>query len=167
MGHRGLHPRDADRWKLTAWDALDGARRDAAADAVHQLRALLADVAGKWAGLAPDVRALDAFPTEVQLGRLIREQQDAGAPCTPDAVPSEARSCVVPEVGEQPGLQDVAWWEPEAQTAALKLKSFVVAAEAERLQLPVAEAAQPRAGRVALVQAALMPRGPQASQPQE
>ena len=59
-GSAGPTPRDALRRATAAWDAWDGARRGAAADAAPAGGALRDAGAGKSAGRAPDVRERDA-----------------------------------------------------------------------------------------------------------
>ena len=87
---------DAAQSEPSAWDAWDGARQGAVADASHQLRALLADGdAGKSADPERVVRAQDAsYPRELPLALLALAEQDAEAePCRPDAAQSGEQSC--------------------------------------------------------------------------
>jgi hypothetical protein len=80
----------------SAWDALDGARRDEAADVPHQLQPLLAaGDAEKSADPERVVRAPDAwFLLERPLALLLPAEQDAVAePYRPDVAQSGEQSC--------------------------------------------------------------------------
>ena len=119
VARQGPHRGDVARLHPCVWGAWDGARQDAAADAAHPCRAVLADAdAGKWAGLAPDVQEQDAFRTALQ--SKVREQQGAAEPCKPDAVPFEARSCGAPELAGQTELRDAACSEPQVPTGLMR-----------------------------------------------
>jgi hypothetical protein len=79
-----------------AWDAWDGARLDAAADAARPLPDLLPDAdAEKWAD-----REQDAPEQDESLQSIVRSaHRDAAAElCRPDADPFAAQSCAVPEL---------------------------------------------------------------------
>ena len=104
-----------------AWGAWDGVRRAVAAGAAHPLRAHLADEdAGKSVDRARDVPVQDAPPMAPLLGWLALEQQDAEAPCTPDAVQSEAQSCAVLEPAEQLGQRDAECSERQLLRARMR-----------------------------------------------
>ena len=86
---------DAAQWEPSAWDALDGARRDEA-DAPRQLLALpAAEDAEKSADPERAVRAQDAlFPPALLLAQLEPAEQDAEAePYRLDVVRSGEQSC--------------------------------------------------------------------------
>jgi hypothetical protein len=86
-----------------AWDAWDGARLDAAADAARPLPDLLPDAdAEKWADREPDAPEQDAHPPSIARSA---HRGAAAELCRPDAGRFAARSCVVPELA--------ASWEPQ------------------------------------------------------
>ena len=97
---------DAHRPEPGAWDAWDGARRDAGG-AADLRRALADEDAEKLAGRARGVRVQDAwFPRVLQL--VLSEQPGAGAElCRPDEALSAARSCAARVVAAE-RLQRVA-----------------------------------------------------------
>jgi hypothetical protein len=93
---------DAAQLEPSAWDALDGARRDAAADANRQRQALLADGgAGKSADPERVARARDAsFLPELPLALLVLVEQDAAVePYKPDEAQSAEQSCAAQVFG--------------------------------------------------------------------
>jgi hypothetical protein len=110
---------DAVRSAPSAWDALDGARRDEAADAPHPRQALLAaGDAGKSADPERVVRAQDAsFLPELPLALLVPAEQDAVAELyRPDVARSGEQSCAaqVVAVRQQPTELDAEYSAPRA-----------------------------------------------------
>jgi len=100
---------DVAQSERSAWDAWDGAHPDEAADAPHQLLALLAaGDAEKSADPERAVRAQDAlFPPTLLLAQLEPAEQGAEAePYRPDVVRSEEQSC---------GAQVLAAWQQPAE----------------------------------------------------
>lgn len=110
---------DAVRSEPSVWDALDGARRDEAADAPHPRRALLAaGDAGKSADPERVVRARDAsFPPELRLALLVPAEQDAVAELYRlDVARSGEQSCAAQVVAarQQPAELDAECSAPQA-----------------------------------------------------
>jgi hypothetical protein len=126
---------DAAQLEPSAWDAWDGARRDEAADAPHQLLALLADEdAGKSADRERAVRAQDAsFPPKLPLALLVPAEQDAEAePYRLDVVRSAEQSCAaqVFAARQQPAERlDAVCSVPREQQVMPKRSSMALQAE--------------------------------------
>ena len=96
-----LHREDAHRQAPAAWDASDGARRDATDAADLHREPSVADVE-KLADLALDVRARDAW--SLQARRPVQQEPLVWAAelCTPDAVQSAEQSFAEPEAAQMP-----------------------------------------------------------------
>lgn len=163
---------DVAQSEPSASDAWDGARRDEAADAPHQLQALLAaGDAGKSADPERAVRAQDASsPPGLPPVLLVLVEQDAGAePYRPDAAQSAEQSCAAQVFAARQQL--VEWLGEECsarreQRAVPKRSSMALQAQVELPQLREALPVEPVALLLLepqVVQAAQLER--QASQP--
>jgi hypothetical protein len=162
----------AAQWEPSAWDALDGARRDEA-DAHHQLLALpAAEDAEKSADPERAVRAQDAwFPPALLHAQLGQAEQDAEAePYRPDVVRSGEQSCAaqVFAARQQPAERlDVACSVPREQRRAVPTRpSMALQVQVELPRLRAAVRGEPVTQQLLeplVVQAAQLER--QASQP--
>jgi len=128
---------DAAQSGPTAWDAWDGARRDEAADAPHQLLALpAAGDAEKSADPEQAVREQDALflPTLLLAQLEPAEQGEEAEPYRPDVVRSAEQSCAaqVAVARPQPAERlDAACSELQEQRAARKRSLMVQQAQVE------------------------------------
>jgi hypothetical protein len=128
---------DGAQSEPSAWDAWDGVRRGEAADAFHQLLALLADGdAGRSADPERADRVQDAwFPPVLPLGLLVLVEQVAVAgPYRPDVARSAEQSCAaqVSVARPQPAERlDVACSELKEQRAARKRSLMAPRAQVE------------------------------------
>jgi hypothetical protein len=112
---RALRRADARLLALTAWDAWDGVRRDAKADAVHQARhPPWADGAGKLADREQGGRELGAHH-QSELLVVPAEEWGVWALCKLDAARSAAQSCAAQGAAAQLGAGEplaVRWLTP-------------------------------------------------------
>ena len=115
------HQEDAHPQALGAWDAWDGARRDAADAAGLRLEPADED-AERSADRAQDVRAQDAW--YLRETRLVQWERPVGAVelCIRDAVPSAARSYAAQGAAADPPLQAVQADAARVQEAGARLK---------------------------------------------
>jgi hypothetical protein len=111
-----LRQADAHPQARNAWDAWDGVRPDAKADAVHQARhPPWADGAGKSAGREQGGREQDEC-RQSERRVVLAEEWGVSALCKPDAAQSAAQSCVAQGAAAQLGAGELPaerWQKPQ------------------------------------------------------
>ncbi len=158
----GLRQADARPQALTAWDAWDGARRDATADAVRRLvrsDRWQADDAEKLAGRVRDARERRASRHRWELRAALEAEFEALAAlelCTPAADRFAARSCAALAVVERPAWQRLAARQLVWKLQRVQLQSEQLARPTQAAQQEPAVARKQVPIQPAMTQAALL-----------